>query len=169
MTASASIRRRASGGRSRSWAHEAVFVLDGGLPAWNADDRLVNDWQVTREPQSFTARFDPSAVRDLAEVRENITAKTFQLVDARPASRFRGDTAEPRNWVKSGRVPGSFNVPVAEIVVDGRLKEAGAIRAAFEAAGVDLNRPIVASCGSGVNATILTLALDTHRDQQRRL
>ncbi len=138
-----------------------VVVLDGGLPAWKADDRLVNDWPVTREPRTFIARFDPSAVRDMAEVRDGVAAKTFQLVDARPAARFRGEVPEPRNWVKSGRVPGSYNVPVSELIANGRLKEPEAIRAAFVAAGVDLAKPIVASCGSGVNATILTLALDT--------
>ena len=140
---------------------ENVVVLDGGLPAWKADDRLVNDWPVSREPRIFIARFDPSAVRDMAEVSAGVAAKAFQLVDARPAPRFRGEVPEPRNWVKSGRVPGSYNVPVAEIVANGRLNDADTIRAAFERAGVDLDRPIVASCGSGVNATILTLALDT--------
>jgi thiosulfate/3-mercaptopyruvate sulfurtransferase len=138
-----------------------VVVLDGGLPAWKADDRLVNDWPVTREKRTFIARFDPSVVRDLRQVREGVAARTFQLVDARPAARFRGEAPEPRNWVKSGRVPGSYNVPITDLIADGRLKDAEAIRAAFLAAGVDLARPIVASCGSGVNATILTLALDT--------
>jgi thiosulfate/3-mercaptopyruvate sulfurtransferase len=140
---------------------ENVVVLDGGLPRWKADDRLVNDWPVTREPRTFIARFDPSVVRDLRQVRDGVAAGTFQLVDARPAARFRGEAPEPRNWVKSGRVPGSYNVPASELLVDGRMKEPEAIRAAFAAAGVDLARPIVASCGSGVNATILTLALDT--------
>ena len=139
---------------------ENVVVLDGGLPRWKADDRLVNDWPVTREPRTFIARFDPSVVRDMAQVRDGVAAKTFQLVDARPAARFRGEAPEPRSWVKTGRVPGSYNVPVSELLVDGRMKEPEAIRAAFAAAGVDLTRPIVASCGSGVNATILTLALD---------
>ncbi len=140
---------------------ETVVVLDGGLPRWKADDRLVNDWPVVREPRTFIARFDPSVVRDMAQVRDGVAAKTFQLVDARPAARFRGEAPEPRNWVKSGRVPGSYNVPATELLVDGRLKEPEAIAAAFAAAGVDLDRPIVASCGSGVNATILTLALET--------
>ncbi len=140
---------------------EMVVVLDGGLPRWKADDRLVNDWPVVREPRTFIARFDPSAVRDMAEVRDGVAAKTFQLVDARPAARFRGEAPEPRSWVKSGRVPGSYNVPVAEIVADGMFKDPEAIKAAFEHAGVDLDKPIVASCGSGVNATILTLALET--------
>ena len=139
---------------------ENVVVLDGGLPRWKADDRLVNDWPVTREPRTFIARFDPSVVRDMRQVRDGVAAKTFQLVDARPAARFRGEAPEPRSWVKTGRVPGSYNVPASELLVDGRMKEPEAIRAAFAAAGVDLARPIVASCGSGVNATILTLALD---------
>ena len=140
---------------------ENVVVLDGGLPRWKADDRLVNDWPVTREPRTFIARFDPSVVRDMRQVRDGVAARTFQLVDARPAARFRGEAPEPRSWVKTGRVPGSYNVPASELLVDGRMKEPDAIRAAFAAAGVDLARPIVASCGSGVNATILTLALDT--------
>ena len=140
---------------------ENVVVLDGGLPRWKADDRLVNDWPVTREPRTFIARFDPSVVRDMRQVRDGVATKAFQLVDARPAARFRGEAPEPRSWVKSGRVPGSYNVPASELLVDGRMKEPEAIRAAFAAAGVDLARPIVASCGSGVNATILTLALDT--------
>lgn len=138
-----------------------VVVLDGGLPRWKADDRLLNDWPVSREPRTFIARFDPSAVRDMAQVRDGVAAKTFQLVDARPAARFRGEAPEPRKWVKSGRVPGSYNVPVTALVTDGRLNGPEAIRAAFAAAGVDLTRPIVSSCGSGVNATILTLALET--------
>ncbi len=140
---------------------ENVVCLDGGLPAWKADDRLVNDWPVSREPRTFIARFDPSAVRDLTEVRDGVPAKAFQLVDARPAARFRGEAPEPRSWVKSGRVPGSYNVPATALIDNGRLKGPEDIRAAFAAAGVDLAKPIVSSCGSGVNATILTLALDT--------
>jgi thiosulfate/3-mercaptopyruvate sulfurtransferase len=138
-----------------------VVILDGGLPAWKADDRLVNDWPVSRAPQTFTARFAAGAVRDMRQVRDGIAAKTFQLVDARPAARFRGEAPEPRSWVKSGRIPGSHNVPSSDLITDGKLKQPEAVRAAFAAAGVDLTRPIVTSCGSGVNAAILTLALDT--------
>ena len=145
----------------RIMGSEDVVVLDGGLPAWKADDRLVNDWPVIREPRTFIARFDPSAVRDMAEVRDGVAAKTFQLVDARPAARFRGEAPEPRSWVRTGRIPGSYNVPATALVTNGRLNEPEAIRAAFTAAGVDLAKPIVSSCGSGVNATILTLALET--------
>jgi thiosulfate/3-mercaptopyruvate sulfurtransferase len=138
-----------------------VAVLDGGLPKWKADHRPLADRPVIRPPRVFSAHFDPSAVRDMAEVRDGVTAKAFQLVDARPAARFRGEAPEPRNWVKSGRVPGSYNVPSSVLLSDGQLKDAGAIRSAFADAGVDLSQPIVTSCGSGVNAAILTLALDT--------
>ncbi len=138
-----------------------VVVLDGGLPAWKAEGRPLDDQPVSRPPQSFSAHLDADAARDMMQVRDGVAAKAFQLVDARPAARFRGEAPEPRNWVKSGRVPGSYNVPLSELVSDGRLKDAETIRAAFVAAGVDLAKPIVTSCGSGVNATLLTLALDT--------
>ena len=100
-------------------------------------------------------------VRDLPEVRDGIASGRLQLVDARPTARFLGDAPEPRPWVKSGRIPGSINLPSSDIIADGVLKDPATIRKAFEAAGVDLAKPIVTSCGSGVNAAILTLALDT--------
>jgi thiosulfate/3-mercaptopyruvate sulfurtransferase len=99
-------------------------------------------------------------VRDLASVRANLDTRRFQLVDARPAARFLGEAPEPRPWVKGGRVPGSFNVPMADIVADGRLQDPETLRARFAEAGVNLDKPIVTSCGSGVNAAMLNLALD---------
>ena len=139
---------------------EDVVLLEGGLPKWRAEGRPVDDRPVQRPPRRFHARLDPDAVRDLAAVRANLDTRGFQLVDARPAARFTGEAPEPRPWVKAGRVPGSFNVPMGDLVVDGRLKEPEALRARFVAAGVDLDKPIVTSCGSGVNAAMLTLALD---------
>ena len=94
------------------------------------------------------------------DVRDGLLAETIQLVDARPRDRFLGAAPEPRSWVKTGRVPGSFSVPSSSLVVDGRLLNAAALRAAFVSAGVDLDGPIVTSCGSGVNAATLSLALD---------
>ncbi len=137
-----------------------VVILDGGLPKWLAEGRPVTDTVSVRETTSFAAHFNASAVRNLDDVRDGVGSKAFQLVDARPAARFRGEAPEPRPWVKTGRVPGSYNVPSTELVADGRLKDVAAIRAAFDAAGIDLARPIVTSCGSGVNAATLTLALD---------
>jgi thiosulfate/3-mercaptopyruvate sulfurtransferase len=137
-----------------------VVVLEGGLPKWQREGRPVDTGTVLRPPRIFNATFDPNSVRDLAAVRNNLATRGFQLVDARPAGRFAGTAPEPRSWVKSGRVPDSFNVPFGDLIADGRMKDADILRKAFIDAGVDLTRPIVTSCGSGVNAATLSLALD---------
>jgi thiosulfate/3-mercaptopyruvate sulfurtransferase len=137
-----------------------VVILDGGLPRWRSEGRPLDAAPVARPPRRFIAHFDPAAVRDLAGVRDDLAAHAFQLVDARPAPRFRGEAPEPRAWVKTGHIPGSLNVPSTDLIADGSLKDAPALRAAFASAGVDLTRPIVTSCGSGVNAAMLSLALD---------
>ena len=137
-----------------------VVILEGGLPQWLAEKRPVEAKRVERPAGGFVPHFDPASVRDLAGVRDGLADQSFQLVDARPAARFRGEAPEPRPWVKTGRIPGSFNVPSSDLIADGRLKDAATLRAAFTAAGVDLSRPIVTSCGSGVNAAALWLALD---------
>ena len=137
-----------------------VVILDGGLPKWKAEGRPVDTAPVARPPRWFDAHLDPAVVKNLADVRRGIDTGAFQLVDARPAARFRGEAPEPRPWVKTGRVPGSRNVPSTELIADGRLKDPEVLRAAFAAGGVDLAKPIVTSCGSGVNAATLSLALD---------
>ena len=137
-----------------------VLILDGGFAKWLAEKRPVESGNVTRPPRKFNATFNADTVRDLAEIRQGIASGAMQVVDARPAARFRGEAPEPRAWVKSGHIPGSFCLPSTEIIADGTLKDPATIRKAFEAAGVDLEKPIVTSCGSGVNAATLTLALD---------
>jgi thiosulfate/3-mercaptopyruvate sulfurtransferase len=137
-----------------------VVILEGGLPKWIAEERAVDAGIVRRPPRTFDVSFDPRAVFDLGRVRERLGGGEIQLVDARPAERFRGRAPEPRPWVRSGRIPGSLNVAAADLIVEGRLKDAGSLRKAFVSAGVDLTRPIVTSCGSGVNAATLNLALD---------
>jgi thiosulfate/3-mercaptopyruvate sulfurtransferase len=137
-----------------------VVILEGGLPKWLAEKRPVDAKPVRRPPRRFHARLDARAAKSMDEVREGLAAHTFQVVDARPAARFRGAAPEPRSWVKTGRIPGSLNLPSSDLIDDGRLKDAAAIRRLFEDAGVDLTRPIVTSCGSGVNAAALSLALD---------
>jgi thiosulfate/3-mercaptopyruvate sulfurtransferase len=139
---------------------EDVVILDGGLSKWIAEERTVETEPVNPPPRRFTARFDPATVRDLAAVREGLERQAFQLVDARPAARFRGEAPEPRDWVKTGRIPGSLNVPSTDLIDNGRLKDPETLRNIFTAAGVDLAKPIVTSCGSGVNAATLSLALD---------
>jgi thiosulfate/3-mercaptopyruvate sulfurtransferase len=137
-----------------------VVILEGGLPKWTAEGRPVTAERTTRAARTLVTQFDPNAVRDLAGVRDGLKRHAFQLVDARPAARFRGAAPEPRAWVKTGRIPGSLNVPSGDLIADGKLKDDAALRAAFAAGGVDLARPIVTSCGSGVNAAALSLALD---------
>lgn len=138
-----------------------VVILDGGLPKWKAEERPLTNSPTKRTPTTFETSFSPRDVKNISEVQHGLASGAFQVVDARPAARFRGEAPEPRSWVKSGRIPGSFNLPSGELVADGTLKTEEDVRAAFEAAGVDLSRPIVTSCGSGVNAAILSLALDT--------
>jgi thiosulfate/3-mercaptopyruvate sulfurtransferase len=137
-----------------------VRILDGGLPKWRAEGRPIDTWPVTRQPRAFQPHLDPAVVVNLAQVRDGLASGTFQVVDARPAPRWRGEAPEPRSWVKTGRIPGSLNVPSADLVADGSLKDPDALRRAFVDAGVDLRKPIVTSCGSGVNAATLSLALD---------
>ena len=145
----------------RSLSILQVVILAGGLPKWQAEGRPLNDRPVSRAPRTFHAALDAGAARDLAAVRTNLDSHAFQLVDARPRARFLGEAPEPRPWVKPGRVPGSLSLPSTEVVEAGMLKDADALRAAIAAAGIDLGRPVVTSCGSGVNAAILTLALET--------
>lgn len=137
-----------------------VVILDGGLPKWRAEGRPVDAEPVRRASRTFVTNFDPSVVADLKAVRDGVATHKFQLVDARPAARFFGEAPEPRPWVKTGRVPGSFSVPSTDLIADGRLRDPAELRAAFVAAGVDLSKPITTSCGSGVNAATLSLALD---------
>jgi thiosulfate/3-mercaptopyruvate sulfurtransferase len=136
-----------------------VVILDGGLPKWLAEKRATESGDVSRRPRRFRATLDAGAVRSLEEIRAAVQG-ALQVVDARPAARFLGEAPEPRSWVKSGHIPGSLNLPSTEIIAEGKLKEPDEIRRAFEAAGVDLSKPIATSCGSGVNAATLSLALD---------
>jgi thiosulfate/3-mercaptopyruvate sulfurtransferase len=136
-----------------------VRILDGGLPRWIAEGRPTTAGTPSPKPRMFDARFDAAAVASLEDIRQAL-AGGAQVVDARPADRFRGEAPEPRPGVASGHMPGSFNLPYGTLLKDGRLIEPDAIRAAFEAAGIDLARPIVTSCGSGVSAAILSLALE---------
>lgn len=133
-----------------------VFVLEGGLPKWKAEGRALQSGPVTPKPATFSAVFDASAVVDLAYMRH----PDRQVVDARPAARFTGETAEPRPGMRSGHMPGALNGPYPTLVENGMLKPAEVLRRQFEAAGIDLDRPTVTTCGSGVTAVVLKLALE---------
>jgi len=144
----------------RLFGAQNVFILDGGLPKWKGEGRPLEDGAVKREARTFAAHVPAKTVAALADVQRALASKSAQLVDARPADRFRGEVPEPRPGVRSGHMPGSHNVPSSNVVENGTLKSAAAIKAAFDAGGVDVDRPIIASCGSGVSAAILWLALD---------
>ena len=137
-----------------------VKLLEGGLPAWLAEGRPVEDGPVARQPRHFTARLDHGAVAGLAEVRGALESGAAQVVDARAAARFEGAMPEPRPGLRAGHMPGARNLPFGEVVRDGRLADAGAIEAAFAMAGVDTGKPVIATCGSGITAAILALALE---------
>jgi len=144
----------------RAMGHAACFVLDGGLPRWRAQARPFEAGWPGPATGDFQATPQPSLVRDLAQVRAALATGEEQLVDARTPPRFAGTQPEPRANLRSGHMPGALNTPWAAMVTsDGGLAPPDALRAAFETAGVDIARPVVASCGSGVSAALLALAL----------
>jgi thiosulfate/3-mercaptopyruvate sulfurtransferase len=138
-----------------------VAILDGGFPAWVAEGRPVEEGTGRiRAKRTFSARLNHTIVADLSDIRRVLEYGATQVVDARPADRFRGDAPEPRPGVRPGHMPGSLNLPFTEIIENGRLKDPAAIERSFAEAGVDLDRPIITSCGSGVTAAILAAALE---------
>jgi thiosulfate/3-mercaptopyruvate sulfurtransferase len=144
----------------RTMGFSQVYVLDGGLRAWRAEGRPVESGEVVPAPTQPVPAFEPALVRDLDEVHGLITSKAAQIVDARSGPRFRGEVAEPRAGLRSGHMPGAHNVAFDSVLeADGRLKLAAELAAAFREAGVDVDRPIVTTCGSGVTASVLALAL----------
>ncbi len=143
----------------RTLGAERVAVLDGGLPRWKSQARPLESGQPLRSPALFEVRFIPSAVADISAMQRALADRTPQIVDARPAPRFRGDASEPRPGLRSGHMPASFNVPFDRMIEGGRLAPAGHIRNAFAEAGVDLDRPVITTCGSGVTAAVLSFAL----------
>lgn len=144
----------------RVMGHDQVFVLDGGLPRWVAEGRPVQSGLPEKrvEPQTFTARFQPELLRSMDQVKDAL-ARHEQVLDARSAGRFSAAEPEPRPGLPSGHIPGSRNLPHGAIVADGALVAPKILEGLFAAAGVDVNAPIIATCGSGVSAAILALAL----------
>ncbi len=145
----------------RLFGAKNVKLLAGGLARWKAEGRPLESGEVQRPPQTFVAAFDKSGVASLEDVRKAAHDGAPQIVDARAATRFRGEAPEPRPGVRSGHIPGSFSLPWREIVENGEIKSPQAVSAAFAEAGVDLRRPVLTTCGSGVTAAILLLGLET--------
>jgi thiosulfate/3-mercaptopyruvate sulfurtransferase len=144
----------------RAFGHDAVAVLDGGLKKWRAEGRAVVGGPATPPRRTFRARLRPELVRDLSAMRANLDSRASQVLDARSAGRFAGTEPEPRAGLRGGHIPGSLNLPYETLYrADGTLRPPDELRGAAVAAGVDLGRPIVTTCGSGVTASVLALAL----------
>ena len=144
----------------RIFGAKEVFILDGGMPAWQAEGRPTEAGEVKRTPRTFKAEMDTGAVAMVADVQMALNNEDVQVVDARSAGRFTGAEPEPRKGLRGGHMPGALNVPFAGIVENGRLAAPEKITAAFAKGGVDTDKPMIASCGSGVTAVVLALGLD---------
>jgi len=145
----------------RIMGHEEVRVLNGGLRKWKAEGRPLEAGEPRqRTPRHFTPVFNAGLVRDAGDVKALIDSRAAQIVDARAAARFEGTVAEPRAGLRAGHIPSARNVPFASLLnADGTMKAAAELRQIFKAAKVDPDRPVVASCGSGVTAGVIALAL----------
>jgi thiosulfate/3-mercaptopyruvate sulfurtransferase len=143
----------------RAFGARDVVILDGGLPKWKAENRPLEDGEVRRAATHFNARLDHTIVATMSDVQRALETGGAQILDARPAERFRGEAPEPRPGLRKGHIPGSKNVPFAKLVENGRLKPAAELVAVLDELGIEANRPVITSCGSGVSAAIVTLAL----------
>lgn len=138
-----------------------VAVLDGGLPKWVAEGREIEDLPPVVRDRHMTVRVQNSLVRDVTQVSAASKLGDHEIIDARAPERFRGEAPEPREGLRAGHIPGSKNVFFKELLnEDGTMKDVDAMRAVFEAAGVNLKKPAITTCGSGVTAAVLSLALE---------
>ena len=138
-----------------------IAVLDGGLPKWQAEDRPIEDLPPVVRDRHMTVRRQNQLVKDVTQVSAASKLGDYTIIDARAADRFRGEAPEPREGLRAGHIPGARNVPYTLLLNEnGTLKDAEALRAVLGAAGVDLSKPAITSCGSGVSAAIINLALE---------
>ncbi|MCE2520208.1 MAG: 3-mercaptopyruvate sulfurtransferase [Alphaproteobacteria bacterium] len=145
----------------RVFGHDDVQVLDGGLAKWMAEGRPVDDEPVIPRERHFTPRLNTFLVRDIGQMKTNLASSRAQVVDARGRGRFAGEEAEFRPGLRSGHIPGSRNLPYTSLLhEDGTIVDNEAIAAAFHDAGIDPARPVITTCGSGISACFLALALD---------
>ena len=144
-----------------------VAVLDGGLPKWKAEGRELEDMPPLMRDRHITVQRQAGLIKDVTQVAQASKLMSHEIIDARAAARFRGEVPEPREGLRAGHIPGAKNLPFDQVLkADGTMKSPDELRAAFKAAGVDLGKPAITSCGSGVTGAILSLALERlgHRD-----
>ena len=145
-----------------------VYILDGGVDRWRREARPLTAEPTRVAPNVFYADFDGQRVASLADMRKIVEDGGVQIADARPAGRFAGTDPEPRAGVRSGHMPGAKSLPATSLSRDGSLLPLDELRDAVQKAGIDLDRPVVTSCGSGVTAAVITLALESlgHKDNR---
>ncbi len=154
----------------RLMGKQDVAVLDGGFPKWRAEGRPIEDLPPVVRDRHITVQRQAHLVKDVSQVAAAVKLGDWQIVDARSPERFRGEAPEPRPGLRSGHIPGSINLPWQKLVnPDGTMKDVEGLRAAFAEAGVDLSRPVITSCGSGVTAAIINLALERLGHRQHAL
>ncbi len=138
-----------------------VAVLDGGLPKWRAEGRALEDLPPVLRDRHMTVQRQAALVKDVTQVAQASKLGDHEILDARSPGRFRGEEPEPRPGLRCGHIPGARNVPFQTLLnPDGTMKDEAGLRAAFAAAGADLAKPVITSCGSGVTAAIINLALE---------
>ncbi|MDR3467353.1 MAG: 3-mercaptopyruvate sulfurtransferase [Xanthobacteraceae bacterium] len=144
-----------------SFGHRDIKVLDGGLQKWRAEGRALQSGPAAPKAGRFAATFDPSFLRSKAQIVDNLASRREQLIDARARNRFEGSVAEPRPGLRAGHIPSSASLPSSDMYdpATGLMKPLDALRSLFEREGLDLQRPVVTTCGSGVSAAVLTLGL----------
>ena len=146
----------------RVFGAREVFILDGGLPAWRDAGFDTEAGAVSRSERAFNASLDTFAVSDHSAVQQALDTGERQVLDARSAERFAGSAPEPRPELSSGHMPGALNLPFQELIgTNGKLRGHDELKDTLESAGLDLNKPVTTTCGSGVTAAILTLALES--------
>jgi thiosulfate/3-mercaptopyruvate sulfurtransferase len=144
----------------RAFGAKDVFILEGGLPKWTHEGRPIEGGEANPKPAVFTPRLDASMVAGLADVKAALASGSAQVVDARSADRFAGRAPEPRAGLRGGHMPGALNLPFGELLEHGQLKPKPALAETFAAHGVDLASPVLTTCGSGVTAAIVALAVE---------
>lgn len=147
---------------------DKVFVLDGGFDRWKAGGHVVTDTQTKIAPTPFVSKFDEKQVVSLTEMRAIVEDRSNQIADARPAGRFTGADPEPRAGMRSGHMPGAFNLPALGLFKNGYLLPLDELRTKITEAGIDFDRPVVTTCGSGVTAAVIALVLQSlgHTDNR---
>ena len=145
----------------RVFGHDRISVLDGGLARWKAEGRPLTVKLATVTTRRFDANFRPQLVRDLEQIKALLKEAGAQILDARSPGRFAGIEPEPRAGLRSGHIPGSFNLFFKNLIDETtyRLKSPGELEGLYRAAGIDARRPVVTTCGTGVTASILALGL----------